>query len=268
MRNAWWIGFLLLILAVPLSQTAAQTPTLGAGSIVNGASFAQAAAANGAIAPGALVSAFGSNLASATQAGLSVPLTTNLNGSSLTFFAGSSAFAAPLFFVSTGQINAQVPFNVPLNSAITAQVNFNGQVSTPISVSVISVSPGIFYNVDSNGNDVGAIIHNSTFAAITASNPAVPGEYVDIFCTGLGAVSPAAASGAPGPSSPTSNTVATPTVTLAGQAITPVFSGLAPNFVGLYQVAFQIPANAPAGTQNVSLTINGVTSNVVTMIVQ
>jgi uncharacterized protein (TIGR03437 family) len=267
--NKRWAGLLVLFLAVPLSQTVAQTsPTLGAGSIVNGASFAAAAAPNGAIAPGALVSAFGGNLASATQLGLSVPLTTNLNGSSLTFFAGSSAFAAPLFFVSAGQINAQVPFDVPLNSTITAQVNFNGQLSTPIPVSVISVSPGIFSDPNTN---VGAIIHNATFAAITASNPAVKGEYVDIFCTGLGAVNPAAAAGAPGPGGPgisTANTVATPSVTLAGQTIAPVFSGLAPGFVALYQVAFQVPSNAPSGVQNVSLTINGITSNVVTIIVQ
>jgi uncharacterized protein (TIGR03437 family) len=268
MSKNWWTGLFLLALIVPCGQTIAQTPALGNGSIVNGASFAGATAPNGALAPGALVSAFGANLASATQLGLSVPLTTNLNGTTLTFFAGSSTFAAPLFFVSAGQINAQVPFEVPLNSAITAQVNFNGQLSTPISVRVISVSPGIFYNTDTNGNNVGAIIHNADFSAITAQNPAVPNEYVDIFCTGLGAVNPSGADGQPGPGSPTANTVATPMVTLAGQAITPVFSALAPGFVGLYQVAFQIPANAPAGVQNVTLSINGVSSNVVTMVVQ
>jgi uncharacterized protein (TIGR03437 family) len=268
--NKRWAGLLVLFLAVPLSQTVAQTsPTLGAGSIVNGASFAQASAANGALAPGALVSAFGGNLASATQLGLSVPLTTNLNGSTLTFFAGSTPFAAPLFFVSAGQINAQVPFNVPLNSAITAQVNFNGQLSTPISVSVISVSPGIFFSADANGNNIGAIVDNNSFAGINSSNPAVAGEFLDIFCTGLGAVNPPAASGAAGPSSPNiAFTVATPTVTLAGQAITPVFSALAPTFVGLYQVAFQVPANVPSGKQSLTLSINGVTSNVVTLFVQ
>ncbi len=265
MKRTWWAAVLLLVLSVPVCQTVAQSPTLGAGSIVNGASFAQASAVNGAIAPGTIVSAFGTNLASQTQGALTVPLTTTLNGSSLTFFAGSSAFAAPLFFTSAGQINAQVPFNVPLNSSITAQVTLNGQASSPISVSVVAVSPGIFFNADGQGHNVGAIIHNSGAPTINVSNPAVQGEFVDIFCTGLGAVSPPAASGAAGPSSPTSNTVATPTVTLAGQTITPVFSGLAPGFVGLYQVAFQVPANAPSGFQNVSLTINGITSNVVTM---
>jgi uncharacterized protein (TIGR03437 family) len=262
MRKTWWYGFLLLLLAVPFGQTVAQTPTLGAGAIVNGASFAKAGDPNGALAPGTIVSAFGVNLASSTQLSLTVPLSNTLNGSSLTFFAGSSSFAAPLFFVSAGQINAQVPFNLPLNASITAQVNFNGQTSSAIPVSVVSVSPGIFAN-----NGVGAIIHNADFTAITSSSPAVPGEYVDIFCTGLGAVNPPAASGTAGPVSPTSNTVVVPTVTLAGQAITPVFSALAPTFVGLYQVAFQIPANAPTGVQNVSLTISGVTSNTVTMVV-
>jgi uncharacterized protein (TIGR03437 family) len=273
MRNNRWNGFCLLLLIVPFGQTVAQSPSLPPNSIVNGASFATATASNGALAPGALVSAFGGNLASITQVSLSVPLSTNLNGSSLTFFAGSSAFAAPLFFVSAGQINAQLPFEVPLNSTITAQVNFNGQTSAAIPVKVVPVSPGIFANA---GSGPGAIIHNADFSAITSANPAVPGEYVDIFCTGLGAVSPAAADGAAGPTNPVSLTVASPTVTLAGIAIPPstdgvngvVFSALAPGFVGLYQVAFRVPANAPVGTQNVSLTIDGITSNVVTMIVQ
>src|SRR5882724_4232016 len=119
------VGALFLLPAVPWCQT----PTLGAGAVVNGASFAKATDPNGALSPGMLVSAFGANLASSTQVGLSLPLSTSLNGSSISFFAGSQEFPAPLFFVSAGQINAQIPFTVPLNAAITAQVTFNGQKS-------------------------------------------------------------------------------------------------------------------------------------------
>lgn len=265
MRNNWWVYLGILILTVPCYETVAQTPSLGAGAIVNGASFAKASDPNGALAPGTIVSAFGANLASATQASLTVPLSNNLNGSSLTFFAGQTSYPAPLFFVSSGQINAQVPFNVPLNSNITAQVNFNGQTSTPIAVTVSSVSPGIFFSTDTGGNSIGALLHNDTFAAVTPLNPAKPGEFIDIFCTGLGAVNPTGVSGDRGPGSPPSLTTATPTVTVAGANASVPFSGLAPGFVGLYQVAFQVPAGTPAGLQKVVIIINGVSSNIVNM---
>src|SRR5258708_138587 len=240
-----------------------QTPSLGAGAIVNGASFAKPTHPNGALSPGAIVSAFGANLASSTQVALTVPLSTSINGSWLSFFAGAQEFPAPLFFVSSGQINAQIPFTVPLNAAITAQVTFNGQKSAAQPVTVTAAAPGIF-NI---GGGAGAILHNSDFTIISASNPAKRGAFIDIFCTGLGAASPPAASGAAGPSSPPSNTALTAQVTLAGQQTNVVFSGLAPGFVGLYQVAFQVPANAPTGTQNVILTVNGVSSNVVTTVI-
>ncbi len=240
-----------------------QTPSLGAGAIVNGASFAKATDPNGALSPGAIVSAFGANLASSTQVALTVPLSTSINGSSLSFFAGAQEFPAPLFFVSSGQINAQIPFTVPLNAAITAQVTFNGQKSAAQPVTMAAGAPGIF-NI---GGGVGAILHNTDFTIVSSSNPAKRGEFVDIFCTGLGAVNPPAVSGAPGPSSPPSTTVATPQITTAGLPLTPVFSGLAPGFVGLYQVAVQVPSNAPAGSQNVVLSVNGISTNIVTMVI-
>src|SRR5213593_103470 len=91
---------LTILMALAASAVRAQTPSLPAGSVVNGASFRPASDPNGAIAPGAIVAIFGANLASATQLALSVPLSTTLLDTSVTFSVGGSSFPAPLFFVS------------------------------------------------------------------------------------------------------------------------------------------------------------------------
>jgi len=255
---------LLTFSIVPLCQT----PSLGAGAIVNGASFASAGAANGALSPGAIVSAFGQNLATQTQSALSVPLSTQMNGSSLTFFVGSTAFPAPLFFVSAGQINAQLPFNVPTGN-VTAQATLNGQTSQQQTFSVVPAAPGIFFNTDSSGVNRGAVL-NQNFSANGPSNPEVRGNVLQIFCTGLGGTTPVAQAGAPGNSSPPfNNTNLVPSVTIGGQAAGVQFSALAPGFVGLYQVNAQINASTPTGTAvPMVMTINGVNSNTVMVSIQ
>jgi len=260
MRKTWWI--LLFLAIVPVSQTIAQ-PSLGPGAIVNGASFRAASDPNGALAPGAIVSAFGSNLASGTQLALTVPLSTSINGSSLIFSAGGVDYAAPLFFVSTGQSNAQVPFNVPTGGVVTARANFNGQDSASNPVNMATVSPGIFANAG-----VGAILHNSTFAAVTSSNPAVAGEFVVIYCTGLGPLDHPVDSGVPAPGvEPLPRTLTLPLVNVGTAPASVVYSGLAPTFVGLYQVAIEVP-NVASGDQQLVITINNVPSNSVIMTVK
>ena len=95
-----------------------------------------------------------------------------------------------------------------------------------------------------------------------------PGEFVTIFCTGLGAVNDPPGTGKPASSNPLSKTAITPEVTIGGVAATVTFSGLAPGFVGEYQVDVQIPQGAPSGSAvPVTLSINGVQSNTVSIAV-
>jgi uncharacterized protein (TIGR03437 family) len=95
------------------------------------------------------------------------------------------------------------------------------------------------------------------------------GEYISIYCTGLGPVTHAPADGSPAPSSPLSDTVSVPTVVIGGQVVPVQFSGLAPNFTGLYQVNVQVPANSPTGAAvPVSMRFNQGASNTVTIAVQ
>ena len=109
----------------------------------------------------------------------------------------------------------------------------------------------------------------NTARSVPGSRPAKPGESVAIYCTGLGNVTNAPDPGAPALSNPLSHTLGTPVVTLGGAKVSTTFSGLAPGFVGLYQVNMQIPAGVAGGSAvPLVLMIGGVSSNTATIAVQ
>jgi uncharacterized protein (TIGR03437 family) len=86
--------------------------------------------------------------------------------------------------------------------------------------------------------------------------------------TGLGNTVPAWTDGEMPAQDVFTNTVAAPEVTVGGQTATVRFSGLAPCCSGLYQVNFDVPASAPSGDADVTVTIGGKTSNIVKLAVQ
>ncbi len=227
----------------------------GSSPVVNGASFAS----NVAIAPGAIVSIFGSNLATGTASYTTAPLPEVLGQTSVTF----NGVEAPLFYVSGGQINAQAPFNLS-SGAASIQVTRGTQTSGMTSVTVAPFSPGIFI-IDSN--NTGAFLNASTYATIGSAAPAKSGSYVAIYCTGLGAVNQTIASGAIAPSTNPAQTITSPTVTVGGKNAPVSFSGLAPGFVGLYQINIMVPGGLTAGPQSVQIAIGGITSNTATLYV-
>lgn len=221
-----------------------------ANPIVNGASFA----GNMPIAAGSIVTLFGSNLSYATVQAQVTPLPTSLAQTSVTF----NGVPAPLYYVSQGQINVQVPFTIAPGLA-EVQVT-RGTTSTQTqAVSVTPFSPGIF-QADQNGT--GVIFHGTTFTFITPSSPAKPGEVVSIYCTGLGAVMTPATAGAPAQAD---NTVAIPTVMIGGQIASTSYSGLAPGLIGVYQVNATVPSTLTTGMQPVQIIIGGVPGNQVFM---
>ena len=241
------------------------TPTLPPNSVVNVASFRKATDPNGAIAPGAMVAIFGTDLASDTQVALAVPLPATLGDTSVTF----SGISAPLFFVSGTQINAQVPFELMAGAgSVTVQVKRGSETSTAQPTGIAAVSPGIF-TLNQQGTGAGAVLHAVDFQPVNDSAPAQPGEFLAIFCTGLGSVQPEVPSGDVAPTAePLARTLSTPLVNIAGLPAQVSFSGLAPGFVGLYQVNVQVPAGVPPGTQEVEIIINNVPGNIITIVVQ
>jgi uncharacterized protein (TIGR03437 family) len=239
-------------LTVTASVTGGQISTAG---VTNGASFLAG------FTPGSIVTIFGVGITKNVSGILlasSLPLPTSLGGTSVSI----SGIQAPLFAVANvggrEQINLQVPYEITGQTTVSIQVNANGVLSNTVQVSVMQAHPGIF-TVD---GAVGAILHGIGNAPVTASNPALPNEVILIYATGLGPVSPAPRTGygAPG-AEPLARTMITPTVTIRGVNAPVQFSGLAPNYVGLYQVNVAIPAGTAAGSVPVIISSGGTASN-------
>jgi uncharacterized protein (TIGR03437 family) len=236
-------------------------PSITTGGVVNAASYAS----GGAVAPGSIASAFGSFLLTSPAGAAGVPLPTSLSGLSMQFGSGTKV---PLIYAANGQVNFQVPWELAGLSQSSLTATFSGQASTAQNVSLAPFAPGIF-STNAQGFGQGAIL-DPTYKLVDTSNPAAPGSTVVlIYCTGLGAVSNQPASGAPSPSNPPATTTTTPTVMIGGAPAQVSFSGLAPGFVGEYQVNALVPPNSAAGDAvPVVISIGGKTSNTVTMAVK
>jgi uncharacterized protein (TIGR03437 family) len=141
----------------------------------------------------------------------------------------------------------------------TAVVNNNGQVFST-TVQVLTAAPGVF-STDYYANGGLGIFQDSTGALLNANHPAVPGEYVAMYFTGIGPVTNNPGTGNPAPSGPLSQAASPVSLTVNGISAPASFTGLTPEFVGLGQVNFQLPANTPSGNAvPVVLTINGVSA--------
>ena len=246
-------------LSVQVTQTGnGPSPTLNAGGVVNAASY------TGLVAPGSIAAAFGDLLVASALIDGSSPLLTSLSGLSLQF---GDATEAPLFFASTAQVNFQVPWELAGQSQTTIGAALNGQIGAARTLSLAPFAPGIF-SMNAQGNGQGAILDTS-YHLVDAANPAAAGNTVQIFCTGLGAVTNQPPTGSPAGDTPFSETAIMPTVTIGGAPAQVTFSGLAPGYVGLYQVNVQVPAGLAAATAApVVISGAGVTSNTVTMAVE
>ncbi|OFV96604.1 MAG: hypothetical protein A3H28_16190 [Acidobacteria bacterium RIFCSPLOWO2_02_FULL_61_28] len=236
-------------------------PVFTSTSVVNGASFLAGVSA------GSIITIFGTNLApnvtGVVQAS-SLPLPTQLVGISVTV----NGIPAPLFAVANvggqEQINLQVPVELAGLTSVTIVVNNNGVLSAPITLTLLPAAPGIFTFDGSNG----AILHGSDFRPAGPSSPAARGETVILYASGLGPVSPSVGTGQAAPSAPLSNTLVTPIVTVGGVNAIVIFSGLAPGFVGLYQLNIVVPFNVVPGILDVIIQTGGLSSNVVKLAVQ
>ena len=178
----------------------------------------------------------------------------------------------PLYFVSPNQINFQIPYTgLVTGRSYSVVVNQGGQLSPAGTIVVNTVSPGLFaLNQRGSGQGAIRIANSATIAAPTGSlpdaRPVKPGEAIEIYCTGLGAVSPVGLTG--NITTRLQSTVLAPTVTVGGLEARVLFSGLNPSAAGLYQVNVVIPDTlSPNPAVPIELTINGVKSNVVTVAV-
>ena len=256
-----------------LSATRLRTGSVAAADpdtpIVNDGGVGSAANGVTTIAPGEFITIYGSNLRTgAADAPSTAPYPPSLDGIQVTL----GGRVLPLAYSGAGQINAIVPYDVPPNTRQQLIVQTATAYSQPQNVTIAATQPGVFTQ-DQSGTGPGAIqvqkAGSSVSTLVTASNPASPGDALLIFCTGLGTVSPAVAAGAATPASPLSHTNNPVTVTIGGQSATVLFAGLAPGFVGLYQVNVTVPKGiAPATNVPLVMTVAGADSVPVTVAIK
>jgi uncharacterized protein (TIGR03437 family) len=228
------------------SQANPTTPSIGAGGVVS------AAKSNGTqpLAPGSFISIYGVHLSNAVNIAAVLPFTTQL-GSTQVILGGKKV---PLQYVSAGQINAVVPYDVPANSTQQIIVINGTAVSVPEPVLIAPAQPAVFAVTKPNGS------------LVDASNPASVNDVLVIFCAGLGDVNPPVVAGSAAVLSMTVNKV---TVTMGGQDSGVDFAGLAPGFAGLYQVNARVPSGiTPANDVQLQIAVAGQQSSPVPIAVR
>ncbi len=197
------------------------------------------------VVPGSVVAIFGTQLAATTATAGSFPLPTNLAGTSVTV----NGIAAPLYFVSSGQINVQLP-SLP-------------EYATPASESVVVTSPAgtsaaftvpAFYQVpavftaDSSGCGQAAALNITPEGGVSTNSPsqsAQPGDYVAVFGTGFGPLAQTVPDGAAAPAVKLLTGVYDSLGNTGSAPIT--YQGLAPSLAGVDQINLLIPAGAQEG---------------------
>jgi uncharacterized protein (TIGR03437 family) len=205
-----------------------------------------------ALAPGTIIQIYGQNLASQTSQPTAIPLATTMNGTSVIV----GGIPAPLYYVSAGQINAQLPFELTPGNQYQLLISANGALTTPDTVQLSAATPGLAAFADST-----LIAQHGDGTLVSTTAPAQPGEYLVAYLAGMGATNATPASGAASPGSPLALPSLAPMLTLNGAVYPIAFAGLTPGLVGLYQMNFQVPAGLPAGNLTLVVNQNGTPSN-------
>ena len=247
---------------------ASNTPLIYSGGVTNIGTFTA-----GSAAPGEILAVFGDQLAapgtSAQNPGLP-PLATTL-GKVQVLVNGT---AAPLYFASPGQVNFQLPYEVPVGQMATVQVVSNGTNGNLRPVNVVSTAPTELIwpaSVIAGGY---AIAVNTDYSLVLPSpvagfttHAAKVGDTLTIYCEAFGQTSPLAVTGAAAGSNPLEQ-IQNVTVTFGGafsgsEVTAPAgFAGLTPTAVGLYQVNVQIPPGVPiSNAVPIVINLNGASSN-------
>lgn len=238
------LGITVALLAPSFSGSGVYLNPTG---VLNDGSFAPFTAH---LSPGELIALFGTGLSSGVASASTLPLQNTLGGVQVMI----NGRAAPLLYVSPTQINAVVPYFT--ENVAQIQVISNGKSSNTVTELMNQTSPGIITYSPADGTGYAAALHQN-FTVVSPTSPAQPGETIQVYLTGLGAVTPSIADGSPGIStSPYNTTTNTIMADISGTTANVGFSGLAPGFAGVYQLNIAIPATGLTAGDN-SLDIEG-----------
>jgi len=257
----------IALLATGAALARAQAPQISAGGIGN------AASGSVPVAPGSLISIYGSNLSPVMDSAPSIPLPPTMDGVRVTV----NGVTAPLWFVSSGQINAEIPWEAlaaaPPVTSSTVQVivaTTAGGASAPANLTIAPTGPGIFTFSYGSGQAIAYNYSDGSFASSTSiagfpTVPVRPAKINDpnplvIYATGLGAVSPAVSDGGVPAAGVISYAVATPKVLIGNVEANVLFAGLSQD-PGVYQLNVTIPSGTPTGSAvPLQIQMNGFTT--------
>ena len=227
-------------------------PVISAAGVVNAAS-----GKGGAVAPGELITIYGSNVGPERLSTMVVDGATVLTESGFTrvLFDG---VASPMIYASAGQTSAIVPYSVHGKSTTKVEVERFGVRSNAVTMQVTGSAPALF-TLNSAGFGQGAIV-NQDGSVNTDANAAVRGSVVILFGTGEGQTDPGGVDGVlalkslPKPMQPVR-------VSIGGQQAEVLYAGAAPGMVaGVMQINVKVPEGVTVGSVPVVVTVGSVSS--------
>jgi len=255
-----------VVIPVEFTVEAEGPPVAFAGAAVNNATFASGES----LAQGDIAAVFGDQFTLGALAYPSggLPLPTSVNGTQVLV----NNTPAPLFFISNGQIDFQVPFEIPPGPT-TVHVVRNGEPGNPIFANIVPAAPRFLLN---NGGPYPVLNTPASPPVVTGipSHPAKAGDIVIAYVIGLGQTNPVIQTGAGGPTNPTAKLSNVKVCIGEGgpfakmSCFVPDFAGAAPGFVGLYQLNITIPGGLPSGDLALSFAVGDAPSNVVQIALQ
>lgn len=243
---------------------------------------AQSAASPLPVAPGSLASTFMTATGVSQEFNAaSLPLPTSLGGVTLSMggawnfdwttgqwsYSPAGSIPAALLYVGPKQINFQIPPGSPTGN-ILAQIQKPDGSTLLGTINVVATSPSIF-TVTQNGQGQAAAL-NQDYSPNSVTNPALRGSVLQLYLTGAGATNIPLLPGLPADpfGNPLVLTQVQPTVTINAQPAEVLFSGMAPGFVGLWQINVRIPDSTPPGPPVPLVVTAGARSNLVTIAVK
>jgi uncharacterized protein (TIGR03437 family) len=213
------------------------------------------------VAPGSLAAAFGDFSGVTASDAAAIPLPKQMNGVQVLV----NDVAAPLVAVRSGQINFQVPATAAGSASIRVQRNGNHLAAGTMQVA--SVAPGLFVSDPLSLAVPGAVLDQDSHL-VTDDSPACRGSVIQLYASGQGATDPPVEDGAARAGLAPAQSRLVPRVYFAGELAEVLFSGLQPDFPGLWQINVRVPDSATVSGQTpVFVAIGSSASNAVTVAV-
>ena len=214
----------------------------------------------GLIAPGELLTLFGSGLGpatltSATASGTPSLYPTSFAGTQVTF----NGTPAPIVYTSSGLVTVAAPYEITGSSTANISLTYQGSTFTA-SMPVTATVPSLF-TADTSGSGQAAAINVADGTINSPAHPAHLGSFIELYANGAGYTTNPV-DGQPTPVTCGVACLPTPllpvTVKIGNQFVNPTYAGGAPSLIaGVMQVNVQIPSTLITGPVLVQVMVGG-----------